>query len=80
MKIKIDVEGLTNEGKSTIAREIELHLNSCGFKNVSIVDPDISHPNYNDVLLHGRRVLSLIDKNVVIEIETIQGFREAHLP
>ena len=76
--MKITIQGLPGEGKTTIALIVAHALMKEGF-DVSIVDADIAPVSRAEVQavelshLQSQRVRALLDKDTAISVETVQA-------
>lgn len=77
--MKITIEGVCAEGKTTIAKLLAHALREAGF-GVNVNDPDISTPEPVPTLeeqwLQMQRVAALLAKDLLIDIETVQTKKE----
>ena len=70
--IKIKVIGLSKVGKSTVTRLITNHLSELGLITSIIDEPKIYHDDYN----LSSKLNNILDKNVIVEIETVNARRD----
>lgn len=70
--IKIKVIGLSKVGKSAVARLVLNHLSELGLVTSLIDEPK----NYNDEYNPSAKLNSIVERNVNVEIETVQARRD----
>lgn len=68
--MKIIITGTANEGKTTIAKLIADTLRKNGINVKKVIDPD--YETLNKIDFQDERLKALKDKNLEVEIETIQ--------